>query len=285
MGVISFCLILLRNIYVIILNNFVQFEPAMEETFEDDFFMQESQYLRNVSIDNVIFGYHEKELKVLLQQPFGLNKWTVTGGYIKKTESIEQAAARIAEVRTGLKNLYLKQFRSFGNPERVRDQDFNAESLSKAVGLKISPDSWMFEYFVSVCFYTLTEFSKVEIKKSDFEADCRWWPVSSIPSMMFDHELIIAGALDALRLHIAHYPIGYELLEEKFTLPEIHNLYEAILSKKLDQRNFVKKLMATGIIIKLGETRKIGPHRSPYLYKFNKVQYEKGLKDGVTLAF
>ncbi len=103
--------------------------------------------------------------------------------------------------------------------------------------------------------------------------------------MMFDHALIVAEALRALRLHIAHHPIGYELLSGKFTLPEIHNLYETILGKPFDDRNFAKRLMATGIIIKLKETKKIGAHRSPFLYKFDKEKYDEGLKSGVTLAF
>jgi len=103
--------------------------------------------------------------------------------------------------------------------------------------------------------------------------------------MMFDHQFIIGEALKALRLHIAHFPIGYELLTEKFTLPEIHSLYETILGKSLDDRNFTKKLLATGIIIKLNETKKIGAHRSPFLYKFDKEKYEEGLKSGVELAF
>lgn len=252
---------------------------------EDDIFEHADLYLHNVSVDNVIFGYHEKELKVLLQQPFSHEKWTVAGGYIRKTESIEEAAARIALTRTGLKQLFLQQFRCFGNPDRVRDENFDAERLSKATGVKVPAGSWVFDYFVSVGFYTLTEFSKVEVKKSDFEADCRWWPVNDLPPLMFDHELIIAEALKALRLHIAHYPIGYELLEEKFTMPEIHSLYETILGKTLDDRNFAKKLLATGILTKLNETKKIGAHRSPFLYKFNKTKYDEGLKTGVALVF
>src|ERR1700759_2231006 len=97
-------------------------DELMEDIFDDD-----SDHLRNVSVDNVIFGYHEKELKVLLQQPFSVDKWTVTGGYIKKTESIEQAASRIALDRTGLKGLFFEQFRAFGNPQRVIDDSFTAE--------------------------------------------------------------------------------------------------------------------------------------------------------------
>jgi len=234
------------------------------------FFNSPEGFLRNVSVDNVIFGYHEKELKVLLQQPFNVSKWTVTGGYIK---------------RTGLKDLYLQQFKSFGSPQRSKDNDFLPGHMSKVTGFDVPADSWIFDYFVSIGFYTLTEFSKVSPAKGEYEADCRWWTVSDLPPMMFDHARIIGEALNALRLHIAHYPIGYELLEEKFTLPEIHNLYETILGKSLDDRNFAKKLMATGIIIKLNETRRIGAHRSPFLYKFDTEKYNEGLKTGVALAF
>ena len=257
----------------------------MEQAHIDDIFGDADQYLRNVSVDNVIFGYHNKEIKVLLQQPFTLEKWTVTGGYIKKTESLDEAASRVAFSRTGLKDLFLQQFRSFGNPKRSIDSGFTSAHIKEVTGYRGEPDAWIFDYFVSVGFYTLTEFSSVEIKKSIFEEDCRWWPVRELPPLMFDHKLIISEALLALRLHIAHYPIGYELLAKKFTLPEIHALYETILEKTLDDRNFAKRLMATGIITKLNETRHIGAHRSPFLYKFNKKEYQKGLKTGIELAF
>jgi len=257
----------------------------MEQKDINDFFSNAEGYLRNVSVDNVIFGYHGKELRVLLQQPFPLDKWTVTGGYIKKTETIEEAANRIAFSRTGLNELFFQQFRSFGNPKRIIDQSFTAKNMTELSGIEVSGDSWIFDYFVSVGFYTLTEFSKVEVRKGPYEAGCKWWPINDLPPMMFDHSLIISEALKALRLHISHFPIGYELLSEKFTLPEIHSLYETILGKSLDDRNFSKRLMATGIIVKLNETKKIGAHRSPFLYKFDVEKYEAGLKSGVELVF
>lgn len=257
----------------------------MNDSVIDDLFTREQDYLHNVSIDNVLFGYHQKELKVLLQQPFAAGKWTVTGGYVRRTESIEEAAARIATARTGLKDLYLKQFGAFGHPRRSIDNGFTAAQLSRLTGEEVPPDAWVFDYFVSIAFYTLTEFSKVEVTKSPLEADCAWWPVSDLPAMLFDHEQIIREALTAMRLHIAHFPIGYQLLENKFTLPEIRSLYETILGRSLDDRNFAKKLMATGILIKLDETRKIGAHRSPFLYRFNKAKYEEALKTGIELAF
>ena len=257
----------------------------MSKATEANIFDNEHDYLHNVAVDNIIFGYHDKELKVLLQQPFSVDKWTVTGGYIKKSESIEQAAKRVAFDRTGLKNLYLEQFRAFGNPQRVIDSGFSAKHISEISGINVSPDHWVFDYFVSVGFYTLTEFSKVAVKKGQLEADCKWWPVNELPPMMFDHKLLVKEALKALRIHIAHYPIGYELLPEKFTIPEIHALYETILEKSLDDRNFTRKLIAKGIVVKLEETKKIGAHRSPYLYKFDLAKYKEGLKDGDILVF
>ena len=251
----------------------------------DDIVKYADRYLRNVAVDNVIFGYHDKELKILLQRPFAINTWTVTGGYIRKTESIEEAAHRIAFSRTGLKDLYLQQFRAFGNPKRVSNSGFNLKYIKEKSGTDIPSDFWIFDYFVSVGFYTLTEFSQVEFRKGKYEEECKWWSINELPPLIFDHKLIISEALLALRLHIAHYPIGYKLLPKKFTLPEIHALYETILGKKMDERNFAKRLMATGIITKLNETRHIGAHRSPFLYKFNKKEYDKGLKSGIELAF
>jgi ADP-ribose pyrophosphatase YjhB (NUDIX family) len=257
----------------------------MEQSEIDDIILHPDRYLRNVLVDNVILGYHDRELKVLLQQPISLDKWTVTGGYIKRTESIEEAADRIARLRTGLKNLFLQQFRSFGNPERGIDSGKNPENMSKLSGIEIPPDLWIFDRFVSVGFYTLTEFSMVEIKKWSHDADCRWWPVNDLPPKMFDHQLIITEALRSLRMHIAFFPIGYELLPEKFTLPEINRLYATILGRPLDERNFQKRLLTSGVVVKTAETRKIGAHRSPFLYKFDKQRYDEGLKSGIVFAF
>ncbi|MCW3110798.1 MAG: hypothetical protein JWQ09_5304 [Segetibacter sp.] len=245
----------------------------------------DQDFLKNVAVDNVIFGYHQKELKVLLQRPGGFKKWTVTGGYIKRTETIEEAAGRVAYLRTGLKDLFLQKFSSFGDPQRVKDKDFTPERLSKQAGVEIPSDSWIFDYIISISFYTLTEFSLVSITKSPLDEEIKWWAIDELPALMFDHKEIITEALKALRLHIYHYPIGLELLPDKFTLPEIHKLYETILGKSLHSRNFARKMMTTGIIKKLGETKSIGAHRSPFLYEFDKRKYEAALKNGLFLAF
>jgi 8-oxo-dGTP diphosphatase len=254
------------------------------EKIRDEILNGSEHYLRNVSIDNVIFGYHSKQLKVLLQRPHGLKKWTVSGGYIKRTETIEEAAARIARERTGLEDLYLKQFKAFGSPSRTKDSTISVKMIGELAGIEIDEGNWMFDYFVSLGFYTLTEFDLVKPTGAFFMEECQWWDIFNLPALFIDHKLIIEEALKSLRLHIYQYPIGYELLPEKFTLPEITSLYETILERKLDDRNFSKKLLATGLITKLSERRYIGPHRSPFLYVFNRVKYDEALKHGMVLA-
>lgn len=238
-------------------------------------------YLQNVSVDNVIFGYHEKELKVLLQRPQTFTRWILPGGFIKKTETAESAATRVASQRTSLENLFLQQFKVFSKPGRNRDELYTADNLKQLTGWDIPPDHWMLQPFVSIGFYTLTEFSKVTTNGSFYMEECTWWDINALPALMFDHAEIIAEALKALRIHLVHFPIGYELLPKKFTLPEIRTLYETILEKELDDRNFSKKLLAAGIIEKLDEIKKIKGHRSPFLYKFNRRVYLDALKEGM----
>ncbi|MEP6556210.1 MAG: NUDIX hydrolase, partial [Ferruginibacter sp.] len=128
------------------------------------------------------------------------------------------------------------------------------------------------------------DFSKVTLKKKFNDSDSRWHDIHDMPSLIIDHEDMVRDAQKTLQLQIHNEPIGYNLLPEKFTLPELQSLYEAILDKKLDQRNFTKKLMALDIIKKLNQKKHIGAHRSPSLYKFNKRNYDKAIQNGVALA-
>jgi len=238
-------------------------------------------YLSSLAVDNVIFGYHEKELKVLLLRNPNFSPWMLAGGYIKKTESAEDAATRVAKERTGLDNLFLQQFKVFSNPGRNLDPHVTPEILSKLAGKTIDENHWMFAPIISVAFYTLTEFSKVATDTSYMGEESKWWDVNHLPDLFQDHKQIITEALKALRLHIYHYPIGFELLPEKFTLPEIYNLYQTILGKQIDDRNFTRKLTSLGIITKLNEVKGETGHRPPNLYTFNKDVYKNALEEGI----
>jgi 8-oxo-dGTP diphosphatase len=241
-------------------------------------------YLQNVAVDNVILGYHEKQLKVLLQRPQTFSKWMLAGGFIKKTESVESAAARVAEERTGLKEMCLQQFKVFSKPGRNNDGVITAEFLHQVSGLDIKDDHWLLQPFISIGFYILIDYTKVETNGNFWMEECKWWDIAGLPNLIHDHYEIIQQALKTLRTQIGHLPIGYHLLPEKFTLPEIRTLYETILGRQLDDRNFSKKLLARGIIEKLHEVKKIKGHRPPFLYRFNQDAYLDALQAGIVIS-
>lgn len=242
-------------------------------------------FLHHLSIDCVIFGYHEKQLKVLLLKWKVSGDWCLPGGFIKLYETLEEAATRILRERTGLDEMFLQQFYTFGHPTRSYRSKKDIETLSKISNSKIEDDHWILKRTVSIGYYAVTEYSKVNPHPDELSETCTWCDIDEIPKLIFDHNEIVTEALKAMRMQIYHHPIGYNLLSEKFTLPEIHDLYETILGKKLDRRNFAKKLISLGIIKKLNERKSIGAHRSPFLYKFDKRKYDKALKEGIILAF
>ncbi len=232
-------------------------------------------YLPHLSIDNVIFGFHGNELKVLLLEWKENNRWCLPGGFILKDEHIEDAAVRVLRSRTGLKNIHLKQFYTFGDPLRERGK----HGISKPKWLK--KHSWFMERFISIGYWALVEFSKVIPKPDEFSASCEWWDIDKVPSLILDHNEILARALQSLRTNINDYPVGKDLLPRKFTMPELQRLYETILGKTLDRRNFQKKILAMDILEKLDERKTGGAHKAPFLYRFNQRKYEKAMKQGL----
>ena len=242
------------------------------------------EYLPHVSIDPVIFGYHQQQLKILLLKWKGQKGWGLPGGFIKRREPLSQAAYRILQERTSLRDLFLQQFHVFGDsPYRVQER--SAREFKEKYGLEIAEDNWLLERTLSISYFALVDYSKVTVQTDFFTEDYHWWDVREIPPLLFDQNEVVEKALLTLRLQIYHQPIGYSLLPEKFTLPEIHTLYETILEKELDQRNFAKKLIALGLIRKLSERRSIGAHRSPFLYQFEKETYQLALQEGIVHTY
>lgn len=241
-------------------------------------------YIPHVSLDCAIFGYHDHRLKILLSEIEGFDGLCLPGGYIKRTETLEDAANRIVKEKTAIAGLYLQQYKTFGDPDRVKWNEIDLEKLSKIPGFKKIKSSWLIDQTISVGYYAITDFSMVEPQPGFMSPSCKWYDIHKIPSLLFDHDQMMKDALHALRLQLYYHPIAEKLLPGKFTLTEIHAVYETLLNKKLDIRNFPKKLIFLGLITKLNETRNIGPHRAPFFYTFNKRKYSKALKEGVTLS-
>lgn len=250
----------------------------------DDFVRNgHQQYLPHLSIDPVIFGYHDQQLKILILKWIGLNGWGLPGGFIRRREPLSEAAHRILQDRTGLDNVFLQQFHVFGDsPYRIQER--RAGEFTEQYGHPVE-DSWLFERTLSISYFALVDYSKVSVRLDFFTEAYQWCDVREIPTLLFDQNEVVEKALATLRLQLYHQPIGYNLLPEKFTLPEIHTLYQTILGKELDSRNFSKKLAALGLIKKLDEQRAIGPHRSPYLYQFEKEAYQDALRQGIVHTY
>ncbi|OOQ61496.1 hypothetical protein BC343_20890 [Mucilaginibacter pedocola] len=242
-------------------------------------------YRPNLVVDCAIFGYDGEQLLVLLVKDKIVTKWCLPGGYIRKDESLEQAAARVTADRTGIANLFLQQFKTFGDVGRNCNKgSWDEDKLAELIGVKIDNDNWLSGETASVGYYAVTDMLNAQPSTDFLSSECKWFPVTEVPSLGFDHDEMFREALLAMRMHLYHYPIGKALLQQKFTLKEIRFLYEALSGKKLNATNFPIKLQSLGLLTKLEEKKSIGGHRSPTYYKFNSETYEKALDEGLVLV-
>lgn len=231
-------------------------------------------HLPHVSIDCVVFGFHTNTLKVLLIKLKGQHKWGLPGGFIRKDQDVDDAAKTILKRRTGAEKVFLEQFKTFGKLGRSEED------------LRYIPGAdWFTQRFVSIGYYALVDYEEIVPVIDDVSEACEWKNINDIPEMMMDHREIYEEALNTLRIQLNNKPIGYNLLPEEFTMPELQKLYETILGKSLSRGNFQRKMLGYDIFIKHDKERKGGAHRSPILYSFDKVKYESALKTGLKEAW
>lgn len=234
-------------------------------------------FLPHISTDCVIFGFHDNQLKVLLLKWKDKGTLCLPGGFVKRNESLDDSAMRVLHERTGLENIFLRQFQAFGDPDREKAK----RSMTPVGSIK----SWITERFITIGYWALVEFSKVTPRPDWLSDECKWWDLHSLPKLIYDHNTIVAKALEALRLSLNDHPVGYNLLPEKFTMPDLQRLYETILDASLDRRNFQKKMLALNVLERLPERKTGGAHKAPFLYRFNKRKYERAMRQGVKRSF
>lgn len=235
-------------------------------------------YQPGLSIDCVIFGFHDNQLKVLLIKVPHNEKWSLPGGFIPIDQDIDVAAVTVLNERTGVEGVFLRQFATFGKIKR-NDNHFGEEIL-KRLNIDAEQGKWFTQRFVTIGYYALVDFLKIvpsRINSSEIE----WIDHKEVPELILDHKEIVDKALDTLRIELNLMPIGYNLLPEKFTIPELQKLYETILDKKLDRRNFLRKITNIGILTKLDEKKNNVAHKAPNLYSFDKEKYNEVLKNGL----
>jgi ADP-ribose pyrophosphatase YjhB (NUDIX family) len=202
----------------------------------------------SVTVDVVILTMRRRRLEALLIKrkhwPFeGL--WAIPGGFVNPDESLEDAARRELEEETGVRDVYMEQLYTFGDPQR---------------------DPRM--RVITVVYYALIRHETLKVVAGDDAAEAAWFPVYHLPSLAFDHENILTYTMQRLRGKLEYTTIGFQLLPPEFTLSELQEVYEAILERSLDKRNFRKKVLTTGILEATAHTRKTGQHRPAALYRF-----------------
>ncbi|MEJ7914493.1 MAG: NUDIX domain-containing protein [Chitinophagaceae bacterium] len=205
-----------------------------------------------VAIDCIIFGFDGKEIKLLLiRRGFEpeKGKWSLMGGFVQKPESFESAVERVLNQLTGLKGVYMEQLHAFGNP--LRDP---------------------IERTVSIAYFTLIDIFKYEKQiTKDYQAE--WFSLDITPSLIFDHHQIIEMAKDKLRYKAAFHPILFELMPEKFTLPQLQTLYEGVYDAVFDKRNFIRKVLSSGLLVKQKDKDKEHSKRGAFYYKLDRRKY------------
>lgn len=209
------------------------------------------------SIDCVLFGFDGKELKILLiernEEPFK-DWWALPGNIVGADESLDQSAARILYELTGLRGIFMEQYYAFGDPNR-------------------HPQGRV----ITLAYYALIRLGgdKEVRPTTNYAKRANWLPITDLPKLAFDHQKIYDKGLEKIKRRIKHQPIAFELLPEKFTLTQLQHVYELVLGKKLDKRNFRKKIVSFGVLKELDEKQKGVSYRAATLYRFDKRKYAK----------
>ena len=223
-------------------------------------------YMHGLAIDAVIFGFHDQQLKVLLMQYKKTGVFALPGGFIHEKENLNDAAQRVVSERTGLKNIYLEQFYTFGDYSRHDPSPM--KTILTAMGKPLQDDHWLLQRFISVGYYALVDFTKVVPMPDKIFDGCNWYELNNLPLLMQDHTSIIQKALEALRTGLDSKLVAFNLVPEEFTLGDLQILYETILDKKLLRPAFQRKMLGMGILERVAKKWTGGAHKAPYLYRF-----------------
>jgi 8-oxo-dGTP diphosphatase len=205
-----------------------------------------------VTVDLVVFTVNDDLLKIMLvkraEQPFA-DRWSLPGGFLKTSESLDEAALRVLKEKAGVENVYVEQLYTFGDPDR----DPRAR-------------------VITVTYFALIPWKNLIQPPSTKVTDLMWTPVNHLPKLAFDHQEIVEYAVKRLRAKASYSNIVYGLMPRQFRLSELQRMYEIIINERLDKRNFRKRMLATGLLQETGRKDVAGAHRPAMLYKFKKME-------------
>ncbi|MDR3184815.1 MAG: NUDIX domain-containing protein [Prevotellaceae bacterium] len=217
-----------------------------------------------VAVDCIVLGFQDKEINVLIVKrklnPLKGGR-SLMGGFVRKNESLNEAVARVGAGYTGVENVYMEQVGAYGE-------------VNRDPGGRV----------ISVVYYALIDMHRFDEQLKD-RHNTEWVNIKNVGALILDHRRFLDDALHHLRLQSATHPVGFNLLPERFTLPQLQSLYEAIYARDLDKRNFRKKILEMGVLEKLDEKDKSSSKRGAFYYRFNKEKYDYMVKNGVDVSF
>ena len=221
--------------------------------------MLEKRWKYPLSVDCVIFGYTEGELKIALierkNEPYK-GQWAIPGGFVEGDETVEEAAFRELREETGIHDIYLEQCHVFSRPDR-------------------DPRGRV----ITVAFFALIDSEQFQLIASEDALRAKWWPNNALPDLAFDHKEILQAAINSLQIAMRTKPIAFHLLADAFTLSQLQRLYEKVFEIELDKRNFRKKVQKMDFIIETKKMTQGGRHRPAMLYRFDQKLYDKHATD------
>ncbi len=220
----------------------------------------------HMAYDSVIFGFNGKDLKILVLEYHNTGFFALPGGFIKRNENLDDAVKRGLQERTGLGNIYLEQFYTFGGA--VRSPAHVMRTILKANGYDFLGDHWMLDRFISIAYYALIDYNDVDPVPDALSDSINWYAVDVLPPLMMDHRQIVEKALETLRENLDRKLIGTNLLPEKFTMMDLQKVYEAVLGKKVRRTTFQRKMLGSDVLVRHEKLYTGGAHKAPYLYSF-----------------
>lgn len=226
-----------------------------------------SGFLQHIAYDSVVFGFSDGHLKVLIMKYRNTNLYALPGGFVRMNENLNDAVTKGLKERTGLKNIYLEQFYTFGDLKRYKPDVM--KTILEASGIKVGRNEWMLERFISIAYYALINYHDVDPTPDFLSESCEWYDIQKLPKLMLDHKMIITKALQTLRESLGKKPVGRNLLPKYFTMNDLQKTYEVILGEKIHRGTFQRKMLNMGILTRHDKKFSGGAHKAPYLYSFN----------------
>jgi 8-oxo-dGTP diphosphatase len=228
-----------------------------------------SKSIAQLSVDCVVFGFHDNELKVLVSKYPYMDLWVVQGGFVQHVENVDDAAKRILAERTGLDDLFLQQFHTFGNANRPTLD--HTKQVFRNTPFDVDAIPFLKERFITIGYYALVDYMKVTPVPAVFFERIEWCEINNLPNMAFDHADIITKALETLRQSLDHSHIGFKLMPDTFTMNELQKLYETILGEPLSRNNFQRKILEMNVLERLEKKFTGEAHKAPYLYRLKQA--------------